>query len=71
MSPRFPRLSANELVRLLEAHGFVLDRQKGSHAVYIHPDGRRTTVPMHGGRTISIGLLRQIFKDTGIIPDER
>jgi len=63
-------MSSNEVVRLLEARGFAWDRQKGSHAVYLHPDGRRTTVPMRGHRTLGIGLLRQILRDAEIDADE-
>jgi predicted RNA binding protein YcfA (HicA-like mRNA interferase family) len=52
MTPRLPQLSSREIIRLLERHGFSLERQSGSHAVYRHPDGRWTTVPIHGKRSI-------------------
>jgi predicted RNA binding protein YcfA (HicA-like mRNA interferase family) len=68
MSPRLPHLKSKEVVRLLKEHGFEKDRQAGSHAVFLHPDGRRTTVPMHGTRTVGIGLLRQILRDADIDP---
>ena len=66
MTPRLPALTARQLIAILNKHGFVLDRQSGSHAVYIHPDGRRTTVPIHGKRDLGKGLLRQIMKDAGL-----
>jgi predicted RNA binding protein YcfA (HicA-like mRNA interferase family) len=69
MSPKLPHLPPREVVRLLEKHGFVKDHQRGSHAVYRHPDGRRVTVPMHQGRTVGLGLLRQILRDADIDPD--
>ncbi|MGC9994239.1 MAG: type II toxin-antitoxin system HicA family toxin [Terriglobia bacterium] len=47
-----------------------IDRQSGSHAVFIHPDGRRTTVPIHGKRDLGRGLLRQIMKDAELTVDE-
>jgi|WetSurMetagenome_2_1015567.scaffolds.fasta_scaffold12978_7 predicted RNA binding protein YcfA (HicA-like mRNA interferase family) len=31
MSPRLPRLTAREVRRVLEAHGFQVVRQRGSH----------------------------------------
>jgi predicted RNA binding protein YcfA (HicA-like mRNA interferase family) len=40
--------------------GFELLRSKGSHHRFVHPDGRKTTVPVHKGRDIPSGLLRQI-----------
>jgi predicted RNA binding protein YcfA (HicA-like mRNA interferase family) len=51
------------VISVLVRHGFTLDRQSGSHAVFIHPDGRRTTVPIHGKRDLGKGLLRQIMRD--------
>jgi len=69
MSPKLPHLKPREVVDLLKNHGFEKDRQVGSHAVYLHSDGRRTTVPMHEGRTIGIGLLRRILRDADIDPN--
>lgn len=69
MSPKLPHLSSREVVRLLECHGFTFDHQTGSHAVFRDSNGRRTTVPMHSSRTVGVGLLRQILKDSGIDPD--
>lgn len=70
MTPRLPQLSAREIIRLLERHGFTLERQSGSHAIYRHPDGRRTTVPIHGKRDIGRGLLRRILRDAGLTPED-
>jgi predicted RNA binding protein YcfA (HicA-like mRNA interferase family) len=58
-----PVLKPREVMRLLEAHGFVLIRQRGSHCQFKHPDGRQTTVPDHRGRDVAPPLLRQIAKD--------
>ena len=69
MSPKLPRLRSAEVVRLLQSCGFVKDHQTGSHAVFRHPDGRRTTVPMHQGKTLGLGLLRQILRDADINPN--
>lgn len=66
MSPKLPALVARDLVAILKKHGFVLDRQSGSHAIYVRADGKRTTVPVHGKRDIGKGLLRQIMKDADL-----
>ncbi|MBI3879862.1 MAG: type II toxin-antitoxin system HicA family toxin [Verrucomicrobia bacterium] len=63
--PRPPVLKPREVCRILEALGFVLARQRGSHMQYRHPDGRGTTVPNHAGRDVSPVILRQIIKDIG------
>lgn len=61
-----PVLKPKEVAALLEKHGFVLMRQKGSHQQFRHSDGRATTVPVHGSRDLSPLLLRQICKDISI-----
>ena len=58
-----PVLKPNEVCPLLTGLGFVLVRQRGSHAQYPHADGRGTTVPRHKGRDIAPPLLRQIARD--------
>jgi predicted RNA binding protein YcfA (HicA-like mRNA interferase family) len=45
--------------------GFVLDHSTGSHRIYRHPDGRRTTIPYHT-KDIKDGTLRGIIEDIGI-----
>ena len=54
-----------EIVRIIERHGFLFARQNASHAIYIHADGRRTTVPMHN-KDLKRGTLHSILKDTGL-----
>jgi len=64
--PKLTPAKANEVIRVLEKLGFDSIRQSGSHAIYHHPDGRWTTVPIHGGKDLSRGILRKILKDAGI-----
>jgi predicted RNA binding protein YcfA (HicA-like mRNA interferase family) len=64
-------IKPKELIAALERMGFVLIRRsKGSHVQLQHPDGRRTTVPVHHGRDIGPGLLRKILRDVEIEPSE-
>lgn len=70
MGAKPPVLKSREVVALLERLGFVEARQRGSHKQFRHPDGRATTVPMHGGRDIAPTLLRQIARDVGLTVDE-
>ena len=66
-----PVLTARQLIRALRRLGFVQIRSRGSHRRFEHPDGRKTTVPVHRGRDIPRGLLRQIVAaDVGITMDE-
>ena len=58
-------VTTRELIGGLERDGFRHSRGKGSHRVYRHQDGRRTTVDYHrGGATIPLRTLRQIMRDT-------
>ena len=68
---RLPQVTARELVRLLKAHGFVDDRQSGSHLTLWHP-GRNVsvTVPVHTGCDIGRGLAVRILKDAGLSVEE-
>ena len=70
VSPRFPALTAAQVLARLQSHGFVRVRQSGSHVVMKDPDGRWTTVPMHKGRDLAKGKLRQIMRDTGLTVED-
>ena len=60
----------SEIMWVLEKVGFRLVRQSGSHAIYRHPDGRWTTVPVHPGKDVAKGVLRKILKDAGLAIEE-
>jgi predicted RNA binding protein YcfA (HicA-like mRNA interferase family) len=42
---KLPAVQARDVVRVAEPIGFVLDRQRGSHAVYYHPAFFSNSVP--------------------------
>lgn len=65
-----PVLKPREVIAILTSLGFKEVRQRGSHKQFRHADGRRTTVPMHGGRDISPILLRRIARDIGLTAEE-
>lgn len=68
--PKLRPAKPNEVVQVLEKRGFTRIRQSGSHAIYYHPDGRWTTVPIHRDRDLGKGILRKILKDVGISTSE-
>ena len=67
---KHPVLKPREVAAILETLGFRPVRQRGAHRQHRHPDGRSTTVAIHGGRDISPILLRQIAKDIGLTMEE-
>lgn len=60
--PSLTQVKSKEIVRIAIKLGFEFRDQSGSHAVYIHTDGRRTTIPIHPTQTIGIGLITKIIK---------
>ena len=60
--PKLSQVKARDLVKVVTKLGFKFRAQSGSHAVYVHPDGRKTTVPIHPTETIGKGLLTKIIK---------
>ncbi|MCX7047739.1 MAG: type II toxin-antitoxin system HicA family toxin [Candidatus Sumerlaeota bacterium] len=71
MGDRLPMIKGRELIAIIERLGFQYRPLTAtSHRRYVHPDGRRTTIPLHLGKDIGRGLLRKILKDIEISPDE-
>ena len=67
MPPR--PLRVREIIRRLERAGFVLRRQRGSHARYVHSDGRGVTVPMHPG-DVPAPVIRSIIEQAVLSEEE-
>ena len=55
-------ISGKKMCRIVEKLGFQKVHQVGSHVRYLHPDGRRTVVPVHGNEELGKGLLNEILK---------
>lgn len=64
--PKLSPIRGRELIAILEKLGFWKVHQKGSHARMKHADGRRTTVPLHAGEKIGVGLLKKILRDVSL-----
>jgi predicted RNA binding protein YcfA (HicA-like mRNA interferase family) len=66
MSRRFPVRNANEVIKVLRRHGFVLVGQSGSHQKWRHGNGRQVIVAMHGSKLIPIGTMKSIIDGSGL-----
>jgi len=62
--------NARDLQKVARKLGFQLVRQKGSHARWRHPDGRATTIPVHGNSDIGNWLFYEILKQPGKTEEE-
>ena len=62
------RKKVKEIIELLEADGWCLSRQKGSHKQYKHSSKTGTvTVPDHGkNEELEHFLVNSIFKQAGL-----
>ncbi len=60
-------LKVRELIRLLEQHGWVEMRSKGSHRHFKHPrQAFVITVPGNQGKELAVGTLNAILKKAGL-----
>jgi predicted RNA binding protein YcfA (HicA-like mRNA interferase family) len=66
----YPAYTGDQLIKALQRHGFEIVRNKGSHHRLRHPDGRATTVPVHSGEIIGLGLLARILNDYDLTMDD-
>ena len=67
-----PSLKARDIIRALHAAGFSIVRISGSHYRLVHGTDatRQTTVPLHGGKDIPRGTVRDIIKQAGLTVDQ-
>ena len=70
MSQKLPRITAKDIICILEKKGFVLARQSGSHRIYRNDKGKRVTVPYHSGKILHPKLLKSILADAEIDIEE-
>ncbi|HEY5535300.1 MAG TPA: type II toxin-antitoxin system HicA family toxin [Ignavibacteria bacterium] len=60
-------LKIKDFEYVFRKQSFNLLRQKGSHRIYGHKDGRKVVLPVHKGKTIKEGLANKIItKDLNI-----
>ncbi len=68
MSPKFPSLKPNQVIRTFEKFGFRILRQKGSH-VFLYKEGLPPiSIPKHK-KDIKKGLLLAQLKRVSIAPE--
>ena len=64
-------VSGREFCRLLEGHGWALQRISGSHHIYAKPGNTaRIAVPVHANTSLKVGLQRHLMKLSGIAEAE-
>ena len=66
MAGELPKITAKEIIAVLEGIGFILVRQSGSHKIYKNQSGKRATVPFHSWEILHPKVLKSIMKDAEI-----
>ncbi|MDD4765681.1 MAG: type II toxin-antitoxin system HicA family toxin [Atribacterota bacterium] len=68
--PKLPSLDPKNIINILKRNGFVLDRTKGSHHIYYHPESkRRVIIPFHK-KDLPKGTLMEILRQAGLRKDD-
>jgi predicted RNA binding protein YcfA (HicA-like mRNA interferase family) len=71
MSPRLPRVTADELLRALHRDGSIEVRQSGSHVILENPNkSGRAVVPRHAGVTLKLKVVADVLAQTGLTSEE-
>lgn len=69
--PRLSPLKAEQVIRKLRRLGFGGPIAGGRHSRMVHPEsGKIIPIPMHGGKDISVGLIRALIREVGVTVDE-
>lgn len=58
-------MNGKRVIKILEAHGWILDRVTGSHHVMMK-GARAVPIPVHGAKDLKIGLIKGIERQTGV-----
>ena len=68
--PKLPSLTSTDVIRILKKKGFILDRVKGSHHIYFHPEIHRRVIVSYHKRDLPKGTLYEILKQAGLTKEE-
>lgn len=70
MAPRLPTCKPRDVEKILLRLGFFIDRQAGSHRIFLHAaTGRRVTVPMHN-RDLTTPTRNSIVDQIGVTREQ-
>ncbi len=70
MSEKLPRVTANEMIKIVEKLGFRFSRQSGSHKIYKNDEGKRVTIAYHSKKILHPKVVKSILVDAGLSVDE-
>jgi predicted RNA binding protein YcfA (HicA-like mRNA interferase family) len=59
-------VNSREIIRAIEADGWVLDRIRGSHHQFKHPSKPGIVTIAHPQKDVRLGTLRSIERQSGV-----
>ena len=68
--PKLPTVAPQQLVKFFEHHGFVKDRQNGSHIIMIKPGAQRPVVVPENKKEVSVAVMMKNLKTAGVTKDD-
>ena len=66
MSTKSLRFTARQIIKIIEAKGFSLSRQSGSHMIFYNDKNVRITIPKHSSKIIHPKIVKNILRDADI-----
>lgn len=70
MGQPLPRLTAKDLIAVLERIGFREVRQSGSHRIFKNAAGKRVTIPFHAGKILHPKLVKSTLRDAELTVEQ-
>ena len=67
---KLPLVAGNKMIKILSMRGFHVVRQRSSHLQMKNGKGVLVTVPLHGNKPVSIGIVLKILRDAEISREE-
>jgi len=67
---KLPSLTSQEVIEILEKHGYHLLRSKGNHRIYYNSNTKKLVVVPYHKKDLPKGTLLEILKQAGISREE-
>jgi len=68
--PKLPSLTPQKIIKILKKKGYILDRAKGSHYIFYHPEMKKRVIVSLHKKNLPKGTLLEILKQAGLSKDE-
>lgn len=59
-------MTSQEVIDILRKNGWVLDRVRGSHHIFINPNGSRHATVPHPRKDLVLSTVKSIERQTGL-----